>query len=309
VLAHLKDLSALKNIGNKLIVIDYSQTVISNFMNEVGGRKDIEVSTPLLRHMILNTIRSFKQKFGRDYGEIVIACDNKKYWRKEIFPYYKANRKKAREESGYDWSAIFETMSIDKAEIDKFFPYKVIDVEGAEADDVIASLAEYSQIVQNNSNPLFDGDPAPFLIISGDHDFVQLQRYKNVTQFSPIQKKFVKADTTPERAILEHTFRGDKGDGIPNVLSADDSIVAGERQKPVTSKKIEEWALALPSDPDFQARYKRNQVLIDFRFIPEKIKHSVIQCYEQQPKKDRSQLLNYFMSHKMKQMIELIEEF
>jgi 5'-3' exonuclease len=277
-------------------------------MNEVGGRKDVEISVPLLRHMILNTIRSFKQRFGSEYGEIVIACDNKKYWRKEFFPYYKANRKKAREDSGYDWSLIFDTMSTIKSELDLIFPYKVIDVDGAEADDVIASLAEYSQTL-SVGNALFEGDPPPFLIISGDHDFVQLQRYNNVTQFSPVQKKYVKADTTPQRIVLEHTFRGDKGDGVPNVLSADDSIVAGERQKPVTAKKIEEWINKLPDDSEFQARFKRNQVLVDFNFIPQHIKDAVIDKYKSQPKKDRSQLLNYFMKHKMKQMIELIEEF
>ena len=278
-------------------------------MAEVGNRKDIEISIPLLRHMILNTIRSIKQKFGREYGELVIACDNKKYWRKEAFPFYKANRKKAREDSGYDWNTIFDTMSMVKTELHSFFPYKVIDVEGAEADDVIATLAEYTSMVQSSNNPLFDDDPSPFLIVSGDHDFVQLQRYKHVTQFTPIQKKFIKADPTPERVILEHTFRGDKGDGIPNVLSADDSIVAGERQKPVTAKKIEEWVNELPNDPVFQSRYKRNQLLIDFRFIPQHIKQAITDCYTQQPNKDRSQLLNYFMTHKMKQMIELIEEF
>lgn len=291
-----------------MIVIDYSQTVIANFMNDVGGRKDVEISVPLLRHMILNTIRSFKQRFGREYGEIVIACDNKKYWRKEFFPYYKANRKKARDQSGYDWSLIFDTMNTIKAEIDLIFPYKVIDVDGAEADDVIAALVEYSQTL-SVGNVLFEDDPQPFLIISGDHDFVQLQRFNNVKQFSPIQKKFIKTDTTPERIVLEHTFKGDKGDGIPNVLSADNCFITGERQKSVTSKKIEEWINKLPEDYEFQTRFKRNQILVDFNFIPLHIKNAVIDKYKSQPRKDKSQLLNYFMKHKMKQMIELIEEF
>lgn len=296
-----------------MIVVDFNQTAISNFMAEVGGRTDIEINVGLLRHMILNSIRGYKQKFGRKYGDIVIACDNMKYWRREYFPLYKAGRKKAREDSGYDWKLIFETLNQIRDEIDKIFPYKVVNVDGAEADDVIAVLAEWSQTNDlENASPFADGDPKPFLVISGDHDFIQLQRFKNVQQFSPIQKKYVSTDSTPENYVLEHIIRGDKGDGIPNVLSNDDCLVKGERQKPISSKKIEEWSKdknKMPNDPEFKKNFERNSVLVDFRFIPDKVKNSIVNNFESQPTKNKSMLLNYFIENKMKNMLGLIEEF
>ena len=296
-----------------MIVIDFNQTAISNIMMEIGNRTDVEMNVPLIRHMIINSIRSYKTKFGKDYGNIVIACDNRNYWRKEVFPYYKAGRKKARDDSGYDWKMIFDTLATIREELDKVFPYKVVNVDGAEADDVIAVLAEWSQTNDlANASPFAEGDPKPFLIISGDHDFIQLQKFKNVKQFSSIQKKYVKADTTPERYVLEHTIRGDKGDGVPNVLSGDDSIVAGERQKPISSKKLSEWLdnpESMPKDAAFVKNFNRNRQLVDFTMIPANVKESIINNFVEQPDKDKRHLLNYFIMNKMKNMMDVIGDF
>lgn len=292
-----------------MIVIDYSQTAISNLMAELQGRTDVEINLPLLRHMIVNSIRGYKKKFGEQYGDLVLACDSKNYWRKEIFPFYKKHRKKDREESGFDWKAIFEALDTIRDEIKNFFPYKVMWVEGAEADDIIAVLAKYSQQTLSE-NPLFS-EPEPFLVISGDHDFVQLQKYANVKQFSPTQKKFVVPDSTPERALLEHIIRGDKGDGIPNVLSPDQSVYENIRQRPITNKKIDEWSdiNRRPQDLEFSARWIRNQTLVDFDHIPAKVTDDILNTYLALPDKDRSKLFNYFINNKMKNMMELIEEF
>lgn len=292
-----------------MIIIDYSQVVISTLMSEVGSRSDVEIQIDLLRHMIINTIRSHKVKFQREYGDVVIACDSKKYWRKQYFPYYKANRKKAREDSGFNWAAIFDAINTLKEELRTFFPYKVIEIEGAEADDVIACLVKWS--AEHDLTDALFPEPKPLLIISGDHDFNQLQKYKHVKQFSPVQKKFIKPDSTPQRIILEHIIKGDKGDGIPNVLTSDDAIVQGERQRPVSSKKLEEWMndpTSMPQDDNFKRNYQRNQTLVDFEFIPDHINQSIINSFVEYPIKDKSQILNYLIQHRMKQMIEHIEE-
>ena len=293
-----------------MIVVDFNQTAISNLMMEIGSRNDIEVQVPLLRHMILNSIRSYKQKFGKEFGEIVIACDNQNYWRREAFKFYKAGRKKAREASGLDWKQIFEALNLIRSEIDVFFPYKVINVDGAEADDVIAVLAEWSQT--NDTNNVLFSEPKPFLVLSGDHDFIQLQKYENVKQFSPVQKKYVKSDISPEKYLFEHIIRGDKGDGVPNVLSADDSIVTGTRQKAIRQDKLDIWYKdfdAMPQDAEFKTNYERNRELVSFDCIPTSIKESIINTYTDKPTKDKSQLLNFFVEHKMKNMLEVIEEF
>ena len=293
-----------------MIVVDFNQTAISNLMMEIGSRNDIEVQVPLLRHMILNSIRSYKQKFGKEFGEIVIACDNQNYWRREAFKFYKAGRKKAREASGLDWKQIFEALNLIRSEIDVFFPYKVINVDGAEADDVIAVLAEWSQT--NDTNNVLFSEPKPFLVLSGDHDFIQLQKYENVKQFSPVQKKYVKSDISPEKYLFEHIIRGDKGDGGPNVLSADDSIVTGTRQKAIRQDKLDVWYKdfdAMPQDAEFKTNYERNRKLVSFDCIPTSIKESIINTYTDKPTKDKSKLLTFFVEHKMKNMLEVIEEF
>jgi 5'-3' exonuclease len=293
-----------------MIVVDFNQTAISNLMAEVGGRADIEIQVPLLRHMIFSSNHGYKQKFGKEFGEIVIACDNQTYWRREYFQYYKAGRKKAREESGFDWKTIFEAINLIRSEIEVFFPYKVMNVPGAEADDIIAVLAEWSQ-TNDTSSVLFD-EPKPFLVLSGDHDFIQLQKYENIKQFSPTQKKYVKSDISPEKYSFEHIIRGDKGDGVPNVLSADDSIVTGTRQKPIRQDKIDTWYKdfdTMPQDAEFKRNYERNKILVSFDSIPAHIKESIINTYEEKPMKDKSKLLDFFVEHKMKNMLEVIEEF
>ena len=294
-----------------MIIIDYSQTIISNLMAEIGSRNDVEIEVSLLRHMVMNTLRSHKQKFGREYGEIVIACDSKKYWRKQQFPYYKANRKKAREDSGFNWPLIFDTINLIKEEIRTFLPYKVIEIEGAEADDIIATLVEWSVENDMKEGALFS-EPSPLLIISGDHDFIQLQKYSHVKQFSPIHKKFIKPESTPQAYILEHIIKGDKGDGVPNVLTADDAIVNGERQRPISSKKLEQWVndpTSMPTDVVFQRNFHRNKMLVDFQSIPKDIKEQIINTFTNTPEGDRSKLLDYFITNRMKMMMEHIGEF
>lgn len=300
-----------------MIIVDFNQTAISTLMAELAGRTDVEIRKDLIRHMIINAIRSYKSKFGAEYGEIVIACDNRKYWRKDKFEHYKASRKKARADSGFDWKVIFDTLAEIRAELNQFFPYPVLDIEGAEADDVIAVLSQWTQ---TNDFKAPDGlfgepEPQPVLILSGDHDFIQLQKYKNVSQYSPIHKKWIKPDSTINSYLMEHIIKGDKGDGIPNILSADDTFVNDGRQKPITSKKLEAWQ-EIPID-EFHNRvdvetarnFQRNRYLIDFDYIPDTIRNRIVEAWTTRPHKDKSQLLNYFIENKMKNMIELLGDF
>ena len=300
-----------------MIIVDFNQTAISTLMAELAGRTDVEIRKDLIRHMIINAIRSYKTKFGAEYGEIVIACDNRKYWRKDKFEHYKANRKKARADSGFDWKVIFDTLAEIRSELDQFFPYPVIDVHGAEADDVIATLCEWTQTNDLKApEGLFgEAEPQPVLILSGDHDFIQLQKYKNVHQYSPIHKKWIKPDSTISSYLMEHIIKGDKGDGIPNILSADDTFVNDGRQRPITAKKLEGWQQINIDDfhnhVDIETarNFQRNRYLIDFDYIPDTVKHNIIDVYANRTVKDKSQLLNYFMEHRMKNMIELLGDF
>ena len=286
-----------------MIIIDYSQVAISTLMAELAGRTDVPIEKDLVRHMIINNIRSYKSKFKEEYGDLVIACDNRHYWRKDKFPYYKANRKKVRQESGFDWKLIFDIISEVKSELDCYFPYPVIDVDGAEADDVIAVLVERLH------------DKEQILIISGDHDFIQLQSYPEVKQYSPIQKKFIKADKKIVHILMEHIIKGDKGDGVPNILSPDDIFMVEGRQKPITSKKLDGWinidpdAFHMNVDEETARNFQRNRYLVDFQYIPDQVKANIDNVWNNRPKKDRSNILNYFIEKKMKNLIEHVGEF
>jgi hypothetical protein len=298
-----------------MIVIDYNQVAIATFMAEIGYRssKDIEVNLPLLRHMILNVIRSYKNRFSAEFGnEIVIACDNRHYWRRKVFPFYKAHRKKVREESDLDWGAIFDALTIIREELEQYFPYPVIDVEGAEADDVIGTLAEYSQTAGEPDGLFGDPTSVPFLVLSGDHDFNQLQKWSNVKQYAPAQKKWIKIKETAEKVLMEHIITGDKGDGVPNMLSADDCFVEGKRQKPIRKNLLAEWKSKPPEEwvtADMAHGYNRNRMLVDLTQTPQEIKNNIISSYESQQGGDRSQLLNYFIKNKMKNLLEVVTDF
>jgi 5'-3' exonuclease len=201
-------------------------------MMQLGNHTNAQLEENMVRHMVLNAIRSFNQKFSHEYGEIVVACDNTNNWRKKEFPYYKANRKKNQEKSELDWKGIFDCLGKIRQELKDYFPYRVIDVECAEADDIIAALVHTrGKIVSSANNE-------KILILSGDKDFIQLHVYSNVRQYDPVRKKFIEHND-PERYLKEHILKGDSGDGVPNVLSGDDCFVIGQRQKPLTTKKIE----------------------------------------------------------------------
>jgi hypothetical protein len=298
-----------------MIVIDYNQVAIATFMGEIGHRPDntIDIDVDLMRHMILNTIRSYKNKFSEEFGdEMVIACDNRNYWRRKVFPQYKAGRKKSRDSSNLDWSSIFDALQIIRQELDEYFPYPVIDVDGAEADDVIGTLAEYSQTAGKGSGLFDEGTQIPFLVLSGDHDFNQLQKWSNVKQYAPAQKKWIKIKEPAEQVLMEHIIVGDRGDGVPNMLSPDNSFVDGIRQKAIRKKLLAEWKITPPEKwitSDMSHGYNRNQMLVDLSKTPQDIKDEIISMYERSRGGDKSQLMNYFIKNRMKNMLEVMADF
>jgi hypothetical protein len=279
-----------------MILVDLNQVLLAGLMAQIANQKG-KLDEHLIRHMVLNIIRTHVKNFKAEYGEVILCCDNRKYWRKEYFPFYKANRKKTREKSSLDWHLIFDMLAKFKAELKENFPYKVIDVEGAEADDIIGTLvprhAPHEKI----------------LILSSDGDFLQLQQNYNVKQYNPSQKKYV-VSPNPIMDLKEKIIRGDKGDGIPNVLSSSDCFVRDLRQTPITQKVLDKLMREsyLEQTETIKANFVRNATLIDLSFIPVEIKEKIINTYEE-TKPAKGKLLNYFIEHKLKNLMEVIEEF
>ena len=279
-----------------MILIDLSQIMVASTMMSMGKDRT-EVDIKMIRHMILNSLRMYRQKYHVEYGELVLCCDGRNSWRREHFPLYKAGRKTTRDSSSKDWTQIFESLDTIKSELKEYFPYKYIEVEAAEADDVIGVLAKSWN--------------EPIMIISSDKDFIQLQVKENVKQYSPITKKIVN-NVNPAKYLKEHILRGDSSDGIPNFLSADDCIVEKIRQAPITKKKVELWIDQNPEDfcNEEQLRnYHRNMKLIDLQYTPSNIDDQIGKQYDEIPKGKRSGLLNFFIERKLNNLIESIGEF
>lgn len=292
-----------------MIIVDLQQVMIATLMRQLGSHQNAVLDENMLRHMVLNVLRSYRQKFA---GEMIIACDAPRSWRKDVFPYYKANRAKNREESELDWKLIFNTFHVLRAELKEFFPYRVIEVEGAEADDIIGTLAHKFGADGDEFGGLVLGTQDDVLIMSGDHDFRQLQIYSNVKQFDPLQKKYIKV-VDPVAYLKEHIIRGDAGDGVPNFLSADDCLVNKVRQKQIREDKLKVWLKQTPQeicDDDTKKRnWKRNEQLVDLRFTPAEIQNKILSEYESQAGKTRAKLTNYFIAKKLKHLHEHINEF
>ena len=279
-----------------MIIVDINQIMISNLMIQINGRNAPELSEDLVRHMVLNSLRGHNKKFRDKYGEMVIASDSGNVWRKQVFPNYKAGRKANRAKSEHDWEFIFDVLSKIKKEIKDFLPYKVIAVDTAEADDIIATLCRRTN--------------EKVLILSGDKDFIQLHNDK-IKQYNPVLNKFVGKGENPVIYIREHILKGDRSDGIPNILSDDNVFIEGRRQTPLSKKKIEAWVNeVVPTFTEEQQKnYDRNRQLIDLNCLPKEIEDKINNEFNDVKVATRDKILGYFINNKLKTLIESIDEF
>ena len=281
-----------------MILVDLNQVLISNLMAQTRGKSDIKPNKEMIRHMVINSLRGFNLKFKEQYGTMVLCADAGDPWRRDIYPNYKHARRKGRVDSATDWDNIFNCITEIKNEIAENFPYVMMYIEKAEADDIIGAL------VFNHSNE-------PIMIISGDKDFIQLQSNTNVKQYSPIQKVFVGEGLDPKKFLHEQIIKGDRSDGIPNILSPDDIFLTGEKQRPINKKRLEEWANVsnIPLGSETSKYYERNKRLIDLSCIPQELEETIINNYTNYKIPNRSKLLPYFIEHKLKALMTNIGDF
>jgi hypothetical protein len=278
-----------------MILIDFTQTIIAGLMAQLKYN-DGEIDEGLLRHMILNSLRNYTKRYKDDYGDIVLCTDAGNPWRRSFFPLYKANRKKAREADDKDWKLIFDTLQIVKDEIRENFPFYYMYVENCEADDIIAILAKHYHKQED------------ILIISGDKDFQQLQKYPNITQFSPNLNKMIVCEQ-PDIFLQEHILKGDKSDGVPNILSNDDCLDLGIRQTPMRKSVVDKYIrITIEKDDKYYRNYLRNQTLIDLDFIPSEIEDDILKQFTSQtPPSGR--VFDYLTRNRLNELLDNVEDF
>lgn len=282
-----------------MILIDFSGISIAPIAMGLANADE-----NLIRHMILNSIRMYRQKFKDKYGEIVIVADAGGNWRKDVYPEYKGKRKDSRDKSKIDWDEAFRCINLVREELKENFPYRVIHQWGCEADDAIAEIVKNTQEFGNHEE---------VMIVSADKDFRQLQKYGNVRQWSTRTKKFID-EPNPRLYLEEHILTGDPGDGVPNVLSDDKCFIEGRRQGTLSAKK----KAALLEDPkslgeEIYRNYLRNKKMIDLTEnseCPRSIKEEIINTYEAQDQwSNKSKVFPYLVAKRCRMLIENVQEF
>ena len=281
-----------------MILIDLTQVLIASLMASTRGGKE-PINEELVRHIALKSLVNYRKRYSKTFGELVLADDSYNVWRKDIYPYYKANRKKGRDKSSMDWNLIFDCITIIRNELKDNFPYKYICISKCEADDIIGTLCEKY------------GETENIMIVSGDKDFQQLQRYSKVKQYSPITKKNIKlTKEQAEEYLVDHVIGGDTGDGVPNVLSQDDVFVSGLRQRPLSKKKREVIKDPLVmNDSEVDRNLKRNRSLIDLTYIPNEYKKQILDEFDNVKVAPRGGLLTYFINNRLMDLEESIGDF
>lgn len=285
-----------------MILIDYNAIAIGNVIMQ-----NVPPDENLIRHLILNTIRMYHKRYRKDYGKTIICSDAGGCWRYKYFEQYKAKRVEDRKESSMDWDKLFNIITKVRDEIRDSLPWKVIHIHGCEADDVIASMVEYTQEFGNYEE---------VMIVSADKDFAQLQKYNNVHQFSTNTKKKI-VEKNPREYLFAHICRGDAGDGVPNIFSPDDFFLRDDlgRQKPVTQKKLDMWYEHYPNNlkevmnDETYRNFQRNQRIVDLDFTPDDLRSDVINSYENQENVPNSKVVPYLLSKKCRRLVEIAGDF
>lgn len=282
------------------ILLDFNPTIISAV--SIGDKEfGSDLNENMIRHLVLNMILSYRKQFGSTYGKLIICCDSRNYWRKDYFPYYKFNRKKSREDSPLDWEMIYSALDNIQQELRDYMPYNVVSVPRCEADDIIGVLANYIA----NYEPIIRGigeDDQEVLILSRDKDFKQLQVNKLIKQWSPIDKKWLR-EPDPDLFLIEQIIRGDASDGVPNMLSDDDSFVIKKRQKPVRETLVQS-IIEKGVPPEHKIGYDRNKRMIDLTQIPDEIQQSIIDEYKKHKPNPKTKILSYMVDKGLKNLYD-----
>lgn len=264
-----------------MIFLDYHGYIISQIHGYSNFIKTAKFDDKFFIERFLVNLGKLSKRYSK-YGTLVIAADSskRKYWRTKEFEYYKAGRYQKDDDSKLSVKDLETREKLKRLPyeiepiIRKAFPFYFIKSEEAEADDVIATLISY----------FFN---EKHVILSSDKDFIQLQKY-DVDQYDLTRSRWLKSKT-PDLDLQEKIFRGDGGDGIPNVLSDSDTLVnQAKKQKRMTQKQLSylfnlNWEKLAKDekekDSQLVQRYLENKKLIDLSETPLHVREDIMKQY------------------------------
>lgn len=296
----------------KKVLVDFSQTAISSvavFANELKGGDPKN----MIKHIILNQLLGLKRRFG---GQLIICCDSRSYWRRAEFPSYKGHRKHSKDAGFLDWTMVYEVLGEMKQELSEFFPYKVLEVAGAEADDIIPVLISYFDENELVNTGLIE-EPAEIVIVSTDGDYSQLQKYRQVKQWNNVTKKML-VSKNPKQDLIGYICQGQTKDNIPNVCTsdkwaADRAADIPARASPFkTSRLIDFYNRGYDAclNEDEKRNYRRNELLLDFDKIPSSVQGDIIRSYHStEITSSKKKIYDYLLGKRMKLLIASHSDF
>lgn len=230
--------------------------------------------------------------FTKQYGAIVLCAEGGRNWRKDIYPEYKANRHKVQrsEKEQKDHDQMLEWFNTLTNEIITNKVFRVLKVDGAEADDIIGLLAYNASV--------------PTLIVSSDKDFQQCQVNPHVKQWGTVKREFIKCED-PKDFLIEHIVRGDSTDNIPNIRKPlyKEGVPKDTTRLAVTKKFLAEFKQGLNYEKHAE-RYVENKKLIDLNEIPSNIKGAIIEAVGEEWKCDTTMAINYFKDNNLGRFAE-----
>ena len=212
-----------------------------------------------------------------NFVDTIIAKDSKlvKSFRYSLYPEYKLTRKLNRAKRGqYKIGPVFDELYAN------VFPSIFGDhavqlvVDGAEGDDVIASIARSQRIAE---------DYEKIILISSDRDFVQLQIDRPVSQYDAKGEMVLPklkhgnevVDLTPQQALMIKIISGDSSDNIKPIKPKIGEI----RAYKYITEKTDEFKKMLREEPEVAQHLILNSKLIDFKNIPVELSQKVVDEY------------------------------
>jgi hypothetical protein len=332
------------NSQRNVLIIDTSLHSM-RYLHASKSEETKEEGQQMFKYKFLNGIIDFIEHFKAD--ECILAIDSKKNWRKSVFPYYKSKRKLKRkkiDEEDHPWfcfSEYYEMLDVFLKEVEENFPFKFVEVESAEADDVAGILASCEALANDNK-----------IIITSDQDYIQLLQNPFTKIYNPIKKQYM-TSKDPKKDLLEKIVLGDSGDDIPSIkdkhsykpeffqFCVKEGVADNEENARIKIDASEELFLKMelkfyakyylkPSratkfskkvfnslydegilkehvmdDEVLKERFIRNNKLINLTAQPKEIKQQILEAYKiSEAKGDPKELFNFFILNSYNHFID-----